>query len=153
MNLLSCVFVPFVASWLVLLSASAVSAQGAGGCAPAGGLQFICGIQNPEDLVPIPNSHWLFASGMADGSGLHLIDTTSKRASTLYGGGKGTARADRTRFPNCPAPLDAKLAYLHGLSLRPAQAGHHTLYATNHGGRESIEVFDVVFDAGANAAT
>jgi hypothetical protein len=43
--------------------------------------------------------------------------------------------------------LDSKLAHLHGLSLRPAQAAHYTLYATNHGGRESIEVFDV--DAGA----
>jgi hypothetical protein len=93
--------------------------------------------------VLIPGSHWLFASGMADGSGLHLIDTTAKRASTLYGGGKGSALADRVRFPNCPSPLDPKLAHLHGLSLRPARAGHYTLYATNHGGRESIEAFDV----------
>jgi len=136
-------FVLFVSLWLV----SIVHAQAPAGCAPSGGLNFICGIQNPEDLVPVPNSHWMFASGMADGSGLHLIDTSAKRASTLYGGGKGSARADRTRFPNCPAPLDSKLAHLHGLSLRPAQAAHYTLYATNHGGRESIEVFDV--DAGA----
>jgi len=151
----SCVFVLYVASWFVLsvIGNTRVDAQGAGGCAPAGGLQFICGIQNPEDLVPIPNSRWLFASGMADGSGLHLIDTTAKRARTLYGGGKGTARADRARFPNCPAPLDAKLAHLHGLSLRPAQAGHHTLYATNHGGRESIEVFDVDANAASPSAT
>ena len=126
---------------------SLLHAQAPGACAPAGGLNFICGVHNPEDLVPIPNSRWLFASGMADGSGLHLIDTSAKRASTLYGGGKGTARADRTRFPNCPAPLDSKLAHLHGLSMRPASPGHYTLYGTNHGGRESIEVFDVVATA------
>ena len=36
-----------------------------------------------------------------------------------------------------------KLATLHGLSLRPGANGHFTLYATNHGGRESVEVFDV----------
>ena len=88
----SCAFVVFGFSWLMLV----VQAQAPAGCAPSGGLNFICGIQNPEDLVPIPNSRWMFASGMADGSGLHLIDTSAKRASTLYGGGKGTARADRT---------------------------------------------------------
>jgi hypothetical protein len=54
-----------------------------------------------------------------------------------------TARADKTRFASCPGPLDAKQAVLHGLSLRPAQPGRYTLYATNHGGRESVEVFEV----------
>jgi sugar lactone lactonase YvrE len=32
---------------------------------------------------------------------------------------------------------------LHGLSLRDAQTGRYTVYATNHGGRESIEVFEL----------
>lgn len=143
----SCIFAALVGSWfigvVIVTTTPVVHAQAVAGCAPSGGLNFICGIQNPEDLVPIPNSRWLFASGMADGSGLHLIDTTAKRASTLYGGGQGTARADRSRFANCPGPLDAKLAHLHGLSLRSGQGGRYTLYATNHGGRESIEVFDV----------
>src|SRR5262245_13106793 len=111
---------------LILTAGMAVVDAQSPGCAPAGGLNFICGIQNPEDLVPVPNSRWLFASGMADGSGLHLIDTRAKRASTVYGGGKGTARADRVRFSNCPAPLDSKLAHLHGLSIRPASPGHFT---------------------------
>ncbi len=43
----------------------------------------------------------------------------------------------------CPGPLDAAQALLHGLSLRPAGAGRYTVYATNHGGRESIEVFEI----------
>jgi hypothetical protein len=86
---------------------------------------------------------------MEDGSGLHAIDTQAKRASTLFGGAIGTVRADRTRFANCPGPLDPKKAHLHGLSLRPSQGGRYTVYATNHGGRESIEVFDV--DAGGAA--
>jgi hypothetical protein len=120
-------------------------------CTPAGGLNFICGITNPEDLVPIPNSRWLLASGMADGSGLHLIDTQAKRATTLFGGGTGAVRPDKTRFPNCPGPLDPKKAHLHGLSLRPAGNGRYTVYATNHGGRESIEVFDI--DMQARSAT
>jgi hypothetical protein len=144
----------FALSLVLLAGTTWVDAQAPAGCAPAGGLNFICGIQNPEDLVPIPNSRWLFASGMADGSGLHVIDTAAKRASTLYGGGKGTARADRARFPICPSPLDAKLAHLHGLSLRPAaSSGRSTLYATNHGGRESIEVFDIDTSGASPTAT
>src|SRR5678815_119554 len=116
------------------------------GCAPSGGLNFICRLQAPEDLVLVPGTRWLIASGMAAGSGLHLIDTQSKTARDLFTAGAGTARPDKTKFAACPGALDAKQAILHGLSLRPAQTGRYTLYATNHGGRESIEVFDL--DAG-----
>src|SRR4029450_13522400 len=52
-------------------------------CTPSGGLTFICGIQNPEDLVLVPNTRWLLASGMAPGSGLHLVDTRTKTVRTL----------------------------------------------------------------------
>jgi len=45
------------------------------GCAPSGGLTFICGVQNPEDLVLVRGTRWLLASGMAPGSGLHVVDT------------------------------------------------------------------------------
>ncbi|VEG13236.1 hypothetical protein [Moraxella cuniculi] len=41
-------------------------------------LQYINGLQSPEDLVQIPNTKWLIASGMANNSGLHLIDGESK---------------------------------------------------------------------------
>jgi hypothetical protein len=112
-------------------------------CAPSGGLNFICGLQAPEDLVLVPNTRWLIASGMAAGSGLHLIDTEAKMATTLFASGNATLRADKTKFASCPGPIDAKQAILHGLSLRPAQTGRYSLYATNHGGRESIEVFEL----------
>src|SRR5438093_6718329 len=91
-------------------------------CAPSGGLNFICGLQAAEDLVLVPNTRWLVASGMTAGSGLHLIDTQAKTARTLFASGVSAARADKTRFSGCPGPLDPKQAVLHGLSLRPAQA-------------------------------
>jgi hypothetical protein len=121
-----------------------VSARGAqtAPCRPDGGLDFICGLQAPEDLVLVPGTRWLVASGMTPGSGLHLVDTTAKTARTLFTPNTA-ARHDKARFAGCPAPLDLKAAVLHGLSLRPAQAGRFTLYATNHGGRESIEVFEL----------
>jgi hypothetical protein len=114
-----------------------------GACAPSGGLNFICGLQAPEDLVLVPSTRWLIASGMMAGSGLHLIDTQARSAQNLFAPGVASSRADKTKFASCPGPLDPKQAILHGLSLRPAQNGRYTLYATNHGGRESIEVFDL----------
>ena len=112
-------------------------------CAPSGGLSFICGVQNGEDLVLVPNSQWMLASGMAPGSGLHLVDTRAKTVQKVFAPGRASAVADRTRFAGCPGPLDPKQAVLHGLSLRPGAAGRYTIYATNHGGRESIEVFEL----------
>jgi hypothetical protein len=122
-------------------------------CSPSGGLTFICGVQNAEDLVLIPNTRWLIASGMAPGSGLHLVDTRAKTVRNIYAADAQSARADRTKYANCPAPLDPKLAVLHGLSLRPAQEGRYTVYATNHGGRESIEVFEIDTKGAAPSAT
>jgi hypothetical protein len=112
-------------------------------CAPAGGLTFICGVENPEDLVLVPNSRWMVASGMAPGSGLHVVDTTAKTVASIYATSTASARADKAKYANCPAPLDPKLAVLHGLSLRAGTNGRHTVYATNHGGRESVEVFEL----------
>ncbi len=112
-------------------------------CAASGGLNFICGLPAPEDLVLIPGTRWLITSGMEAGSGLHLIDTQAKSARTLFGAGAAPVKADKNRFANCFSPLDPKVAVLHGLSLRSAEAGRFTLYVTNHGGRESVEVFEV----------
>jgi SMP-30/Gluconolactonase/LRE-like region len=123
------------------------------GCTPSAGLSFICGVQNPEDLVQVPETRWLLASGMAPGSGLHLVDTRAKTVRSLYAAGAANVRADRTRYASCPGPLDPKQAVLHGLSLRAAPDGRFTVYATNHGGRESIEVFELNVAGTAPAAT
>ncbi|MGE0444488.1 MAG: hypothetical protein AB7P99_04615 [Vicinamibacterales bacterium] len=120
-------------------------------CAPEGGLNFVCGMQNPEDLVLIPGTRWLLASGMAAGSGLNAIDTQARSAQSLFASGL-TAAAD-ARYAACPGPLDPQVANLHGLSLRSAGDSRYTLYATNHGGRESIEVFTIDAQGDAPAAT
>jgi len=138
---------------VLTLIASVTVANGQSNCAPSGGVNFICGMQAPEDLVLVPATRFLIASGMAAGSGLHLIDTQAKTARTLFGAGAFTARADKTKFAECPAPLDPKQATLHGLSLRPSQPNRYTLYATNHGGRESIEIFDIDARGAAPTAT
>ena len=128
-----------------LLSSRPLHAQAsaAAGCAAAAGLTFICGLQNPEDVAPVWGTRWLLTSGMAPGAGLSVVETQAKTVRKLYAPGTASARADRTRFANCPGPLDAKQAVLHGLALRPATGGRYTVYATNHGGRESVEVFEL----------
>ena len=146
----------FVAAVLAGVSASgtlSISAAQPASCAPSGGLTFICGVQNAEDLVLIPNTRWLIASGMAPGSGLHLVDTRAKTVRNLYPADAPGVRADRTKYASCPGPLDPKQAVLHGLSLRPAQSGRYTVYATNHGGRQSIEVFELDTRGAAPSAT
>jgi hypothetical protein len=122
-------------------------------CTPSGGLSFVCGIQNGEDLVLVPNTRWLIASGMAPGSGLHAVDTQAKTSRVVYGVGTAATRPDRSTYASCPGPLDPKVMVLHGLSLRSAGGGRHTVYATNHGGRESIEVFEVAAGGAAPTAT
>ena len=69
----------------ICASFSVAAAQApASGCAPSGGLSFVCGVQNAEDLVVVPNSRWMVASGMAPGSGLHIVDTQAKTVRNLY---------------------------------------------------------------------
>jgi hypothetical protein len=113
-------------------------------CAPANGWNLICGNTNPEDLVPIPGTHWLIASGMKEGSGVKLVDTDAKTARVFYTGGPAQQRADKTLFANCPAAPDAKMFNAHGLYLRRAsEPGLYRLYAVSHGALESIQVFTV----------
>lgn len=115
-----------------------------GGCEPAGGLNFVCGIDRPEDIVAIPNTRSLLTGGTtSEGGGLHLVDTQAKTYRNLYAAGAASVRADRTKYARCPGPLDPKTARMAGLSLRPAPGGRYTVYASNHSDRSSIEVFEL----------
>src|SRR5262245_53133641 len=122
-------FLAFASAPLVALT---VLAQGSAAppCTAAGDLRFVCGLQAPEDLVLIPNTGWLVANGMPAGSGVTLVDTQAKTVRPLFRANIASVQQDRTRYAACPAPLDAKVAVLHGLSVRaaqPAQAGRYTL--------------------------
>lgn len=112
-------------------------------CAPAGALNFICGVENPEDVVLVPDSAWLLAGGMKAGSGLYLIDTPTRAVTNLYPADAAKSAQDHTTYAGCPSPLDPTQANLHGLSIRQSGTDHYTVYAVNHGGRESVEVFDL----------
>jgi hypothetical protein len=107
-------------------------------CGPAGGLEFTCGPKNAEDLVRVPGTPWIIASGMAAGANLILIDSRDGTFSGLTVQAKHDAS-----FGNCPTPPDSAAFVSHGLNVRAGANGRSTLYAVGHGARESIEVFDV----------
>src|SRR5215468_4145802 len=126
------------------LPAQAQMPQSTMSCAPVNGWNLICGAQNPEDLVPIPGTRWLIASGMQAGAGVKLVDTDAKTARLFYTGQPAQQRPDKKLFGNCPAPPDAKTFNAHGLYLRRAPApGTYKLYIVSHAGLESIQVFTI----------
>lgn len=106
-------------------------------------LSYVCGAEKPEDIVRIGRSDWLVASGFAQGAGLKLIDARTAEASLWYRGTRDQIAWDRKRFAACPGPVDPALFNARGLSVREQADGTHRLLVVNHGGRESIELFDI----------
>jgi len=121
---------------LVLSCAATTHAQSA--CEASGGLSFVCGPKNPEDLVLVPGTRSILASGMADGAGFYTVDADTKAWSTLSFDAKHDAR-----YTSCTTPPAVATLNTHGLSIRSNGNGRSTLYAVGHGAREAIEVFAV----------
>ena len=137
------------ASLLCLFGARPAAAAEA--CAPAGEVHYLCGLNNAEDMAPLPGSPFMVVSGMS-GSGakageLYLVDTGARTFSVLKPDLSGPARAP---YGDCPGGPDPAVLAPHGLALRPGTGGRHLLYAVNHGGRQSVELFEV--DASGAAA-
>jgi len=121
-------------------AAPAQSAQSA--CEPAGGLQFVCGPRNAEDMVLMPGTRWILSSGMADGASFFQIDSRSGAWRPLTFQVKPDAA-----FSSCPSPPVSAKLNTHGLSIRDLGRGASRLHVVGHGAREAIEVFDVTVGA------
>ena len=114
-------------------------------CAPGDGLHYICGPVASEDLVPVPDSAWLIASGMNVGAPAHLylIDTRRKRAIAAFPPPAPASPAAFHSGMGCSGPPDPARMSLDGLALRAGKDRRHTLYAANHGDRMAIELFAI----------
>jgi hypothetical protein len=122
---------------------------GEASCADSRDLHFVCGLSHPEDLVRIPATKWIIASGNSnEGGGLFLIDSKAKTAQKLNLGVEIHAHHD-AKYPACAEPPAAASFGAHGLSFRPTGSRDATLYVVGHGGREAIEVFNVHSNADA----
>ena len=122
-------------------------------CQPDGGLHYVCGLQNAEDILPLGKTDWLITSGM-DGSfsntdirgHIYLVNHRNRTSEVFFPGARPVFKQDQTLFAACPGPLNPEKFSSHGLALREQAGGRYRLYMTSHGEREAIEVFDI--DAG-----
>jgi len=115
-------------------------------CEPAGEIRFVCGQDGPEDLVVVPGSPWLVASAYGASGGLFAINTKEASSTRLFPSATAADRLDRQTYGSCPGPLqgeDREHFRTHGLYLKEGRRGVHTLYAVHHGGRESVELFEL----------
>ncbi len=130
----------------LLAAAMAVSAQAGAqaGCEPATGLTFVCGLTNAEDLIQVPGTPWIVASGMADsehaGGHIYLVNARDRTVQVLLPG-HVAYRQDTEAFGACPGAPDEARFSAHGLAMRIGSRSEHTLYVVHHGERESVEVF------------
>lgn len=149
-----------VAPFVHAQGAAASAGTGAGaGCGPVNELHFVCGAHHPEDMVRIPGTRWVIVSAFAPHGGLQVLDTgalTLRRWDTPPTGQSGQtgqtgerAAGKRLGAADCPGPIDGADLDTQGLSLRVLRPGRYRVYAVNHGGRESIEIFDVSMAGGA----
>ena len=137
---------------LALATPQATGPAKSAGCEPAGNVQFICGFSGPEDLVAVPGSAWVIASGDAAPGAITLVNVRDNTIAPLYPSPGLKQRLDAKTYDSCPGPIDPDEKdkfRAHGLALRSGRNSLHTLYVVHHGNRESIEVFE--FDARAKA--
>ena len=108
-------------------------------CSPVGDLSFVCGLTNVEDFLPVEGGRWLVGGSYktgGGGAGLYLIDTAAKTAKSVA---LSVATKPDPIYAGCAAP-DLKALTTHGLDVAEGH-GVTTVWAINHGGRESVEVF------------
>ena len=129
-----------VLRWVAVagLGCLALGSQAQQSCEPSGGVNYICGPKNPEDLVLVPGTQWVVSSGMAEGAGFYLVDGMTGAATLLP-----FAADPDPAFASCAAPPSAQSLNTHGLNIRASAPGRARLHVVGHGAREAIEVFDV----------
>jgi hypothetical protein len=136
-----------VIAFTAILPVSALGQQGASrapfekpaNCAPSLGLSFVCGLNAPEDILQIPGTKWIIASGMGDDGGVSIIDSDAKTVRRFF---TGEVRLDKMIYPDCAEP--PAHFNTHGIALRPAAiVGIYRLYTVTHSPVESIQSFAV----------
>ena len=116
------------------------------GCGVHGEIEVICGTRQPEDLELAPGGKYLIATqfvnagrGSSGGGGMALFDLRKKTFSKMA----QSAEPDPSwGDPACPGPIGDSLVS-HGSSLAKRKNGVWELYVVNHGGRQSIEMFEL----------
>jgi hypothetical protein len=114
-------------------------------CGTQGDAEILCGTRSPEDLELTPDGKYLIVSQFVNGpggagvAGLALFDLAKKSYSRMAV--KEEPRKD-WGDPACPGAAGEELRP-HGISLGKRANGAWQLYVVNHGGRQSMEMFEL----------
>jgi hypothetical protein len=113
-------------------------------CATFEAIESICNLQAPEDLVVAPNGRDIIFSQFADNGSIAVLDTHNHSVHSLYPGSDSTlAQSEFWGDASCRQPPAVLLP--HGIDLSQRLGGQWQLLVVNHGGRESVEFFEVEF--------
>jgi hypothetical protein len=124
-------------------------------CGTHGAIEILCGTRSPEDLELTPDNKYLIVSqfvnnrgaapGASSGAGFALFDIAAKTYSKIP-----ITAEPRQDWGDaaCPGPLGDALVP-HGISLGKRNGGAMQLYVVNHGGRQSIEMYELKSAAGS----
>jgi hypothetical protein len=121
-------------------------------CGIHGDIAIYCGTRQPEDLELAPDGKFLIATqyidqgrGGAAGGVPVLFDLEKKTFSRM----SQTVQADKSWGDSaCTGPIGEALVS-DGSSLAKRRDGRWALYLVNHGGRQSIEMFELAPSAGS----
>jgi len=134
----------------LLLSQAQFSLSADESCPSDGDVQFVCGLENPEDLILVPDSNWVIAStavsSSLDEGALIAVNTVDFRLVELVPHRSFDSNSDfslsTSSSADCPGPRAANFQP-HGISLLTGASKVHTLFVVGHGEREAIEVFEL----------
>lgn len=139
--------------FLSLLATQGPNAKEAGlpqamrNCEPVANSRPICGFHNPEDLAALPENQAIIVSEYGGMRGeepgkLVALFPGDHRREVLFNGGEGLTENRRWGSPDCIVP-PGKAFSPHGIDLVQRADGKLQLSVVQHGGRESIEFFEV----------
>jgi hypothetical protein len=120
-------------------------------CDPVGAATPLCGFQNPEDLALLPDRRHVLVSEYGDAGArpgrISLLDLESNEHTSLFAGGE-PAGPGPWGAPDCEGPPSTAFSP-HGIHLAKRADGLLQLLVVQHGGRESVEMFEVTQDEDA----
>lgn len=110
---------------------------------------YISGPVTAEDLVVAPGGEWVLTSGMIGPTAplgrLYAVSVASGACNEIFPY-RATSALDAQRFVEQP-DLNPLKFRPHGVDVTLRPDGRTELYVVNHGGNESVEVFEVDLDA------
>lgn len=115
-------------------------------CDPVGAATPLCGFQNPEDLALLPDRRYVLVSEYGDAGErpgrISLLDLHTGEHATSFAGGV-PAGPGPWGAPDCEGPPSSAFSP-HGIHLSKRADGPLQLLVVQHGGRESVEMFEVI---------